>query len=208
MLHQNAVAPATLELLKSISALNQLNSFGLGGGTNLALRFGHRLSIDLDFFTNTSFDTSFLFQLLIKEFPSAELLFEKNHTIMLNINNTKVDFILYPFPWLRPFDTFGNIRLLSISDIIPMKLQAASNRNAKKDYWDIAILLKQYSLGEMLEMFKTKFHHIDTGFIIHSLTDFENADSEPDPDIYINISWSEIKLQLTGEIKKYTKGLL
>ena len=65
MLQQNAVPPATLELLKEISALSQIDSFGLGGGTNLALRFGHRLSVDLDFFTNSSFDTSLLFQLLI-----------------------------------------------------------------------------------------------------------------------------------------------
>jgi hypothetical protein len=52
MLQQNAVEPATLELLKSICSLRPFDSFALGGGTNLALRLGHRLSVDLDFFTN------------------------------------------------------------------------------------------------------------------------------------------------------------
>jgi hypothetical protein len=47
MLQQNAVEPATLELLKGICALPQFKDFALGGGTNLALRFGHRLSVDV-----------------------------------------------------------------------------------------------------------------------------------------------------------------
>ena len=129
-------------------------------------------------------------------------------TLELLINDIKVDFVLYPFPWSQSFDTFEDIILLSVDDIIPTKLQAVSNRNAKKDYWDIAFLLKQYSLTRMLKIFKTKFPQIDIGFIIHSLTDFEKADTEPDPDIYINVTWPEIKLQLTSEVKKYTEGLL
>lgn len=47
MLQQNAIAPATLELLKKNCAVNDLESFRLGGGTSLALRMGRRLSIDL-----------------------------------------------------------------------------------------------------------------------------------------------------------------
>src|SRR6266545_1992122 len=108
MLHQNAVTASSLGVLKRISAFNELQSFGLGGGTNLALRIGHRLSVDLDFFTNQPFETS--------------LLFEKNQTILFNIDDIKVDFVLYPFRWLYPFDIFNEIRLLSVPDIIPMKL--------------------------------------------------------------------------------------
>ena len=75
MLYQNAVAPITLGLLKEITTLIRLETFGLGGGTALALRFGHRLSVDLDFFTNSPFDTSVLFQQITRNFSSAELLF-------------------------------------------------------------------------------------------------------------------------------------
>lgn len=208
MLQQNAVPSAALELLRKISALSQLESFGLGGGTSLALRLAHRVSVHLDFFTNASFDTSSLFQLITKKFLAAELLFERNQTMLFSIEDIKVDFVLYPFAWLLPFDTIEGIRLLSVNDIIPMKLQAVSNRNAKKDYWDIAALLKQYSFDEMLRIFKTKFPQIDTGFIIHSLTEFEKADTELDPDSYTNTTWDEIKFLLTNEVRKYTEKLL
>ena len=60
----------------------------------------------------------------------------------------------------------------------------------------------------MLEIFKTKFPQIDIGFIIHSLTDFEKGDTELDPDIYINITWDEIKVQLINEVRNYTESLL
>ena len=208
MLYQNAVPPPTLELLKKISALGQLQSFALGGGTNLALRLGHRLSVDLDFFTNTSFSTQELFQLITKMFSDSELLFEQNQTIMFSINSVKIDFVLYPFTWLQPFYKTEGIQLLNEIDIIPMKLQALSNRNAKKDYWDVYTLLNRYSVEEMLKIFKTKFPQVDTGFIIHSLTDFEKADTEPDPDVYINISWNEIKLELINKVRSYAEGML
>ena len=208
MLQQNAVAPATLELLKKICAINELESFGLGGGTNLALRIGHRLSIDLDFFTNTDFDTGLVFQIITKKFPSAELLFEQNQTMMFSINDVKVDFILYPFTWLQSFDIIEETRLVSIEDIIPMKLQAASNRNAKKDYWDIASLLKEYSFDEQLKIFTAKFPQVDIGFIIHSLTDFEKADTELNPDTLTGTTWNEIKKELITAVRKYTERLL
>ena len=208
MLQQNAVALVILELLKTICAISELESFGLGGGTSLALRMAHRLSIDLDFFTNTNFTTGLVFKIITKKFPSAELLFEQNQTMMFTINDVKVDFVLYPFAWLQQFDIIEETRLLSIEDIIPMKLQAASNRNAKKDYWDIAALLKEYSLVKMLKIFTAKFPQVDIGFIIHSLTDFENADIELDPDTYTGITWNEIKNELIIAVRQYTERLL
>lgn len=208
MLQEHAVPSATLGLLKQISALEPLNNFGLGGGTNIALRLGHRLSVDLDFFTNNAFDTSDVFQLITNTFPAAELLFEKNQTMMFNINDVKVDFVLYPFPWLKPFEMEEGIRLISLYDLIPMKLQAAGNRNAKKDYWDIATLLQQFELEEMLLIFNRKFPKIDTGYIVHSLTDFEQADTHIDPDVFTTITWEQIKEKLIHEVKNYTRGLL
>lgn len=209
MLQQNAVAPTTLELLKAICAINELESFALGGGTSLALRMGHRVSIDLDFFTNTNYSTSSVFQIITKKFSSAELLFEQNQTMIFTINDIKVDFVLYPFPWLQSFNVIDGIRLLRVEDIIPMKLQAVSNRNAKKDYWDIAAMLKDYPLAEMMKIFSSKFPQIDVGFIIHSLTDFEKADTELDPDTTDNeTTWDEIKIQLTNAVRQYTISLL
>ena len=208
MLQQNAVEPTTLELLKKICLLPSCAAFGLGGGTNLALRLGHRFSIDLDFFTNAGFNNALLFNAITSEFPKAELLFEQNQTMMFSINDIKVDFVLYPFEWLQPFEIIDATRLISIRDIIPMKLQAISNRFSKKDFWDIAFLLDSFKLEQMIEIFKTKFPQIDTGFIIHSLAAFDEAQHEQDPVCLIPKSWEEIQIILEKAVINYTNQFL
>lgn len=204
MLQQNAVEPATLDLLNRISVLPEFEKFALGGGTNLALRLGHRLSVDLDFFTNIPYQNSVIFQVISTEFPAAELLFEQNQTMMFIIESIKVDFVLYPFKWLLPFETMDGARLIALPDIIPMKLQALSNRFSKKDFWDIAFLLNHFSLVEMLEIFNSKFPKIDTGYIIHSLTNFENADREQQPVPLLPKTWEEIKSELQKVVIDFT----
>ncbi len=208
MLQQNAVEPDALELLKKICLLPACTAFGLGGGTNLALRLGHRFSIDLDFFTNAGFSNPLLFKAITNEFPTAELLFEQNQTMMFRINDIKVDFILYPFNWLHSFEIIEATRLINVQDIIPMKLQAISNRFSKKDFWDIAFLLDSFTLDQMITIFKTKFPQIDTGFIIHSLAAFDEAAYEQDPVCLIPKSWEEIKHDLEKAVIDYTNQFL
>jgi len=204
MLQQNGVEPATLELLKSICSSVPFENFALGGGTNLALRLGHRLSVDLDFFSNTPYQNSIIFQAVTTRFPGAELLFEQNQTMMFSIDRIKVDFILYPFPWLESFEKIDGARLIALQDIIPMKLQALSNRFSKKDFWDIAFLLKIFSLSEMLEIFNSKFPQVDRGYIIQSLTNFEDAEREQQPVALLPQTWEEIKNELQKVVVDFT----
>jgi predicted nucleotidyltransferase component of viral defense system len=204
MLHKNAVEPTTLDLLEQICLQPEFGAFALGGGTNIALRKGHRFSIDLDFFTSKPFNTSDIYKTITGKFKEVELLFEQNKTMMFLINGVKVDFILYPFEWLKRFDEIETYRLISLEDIIPMKLQALSNRFSKKDFWDVEFLLREFSLEQMLEIFKIKFPPIDTGYIIHSLTNFENADIEEDPICLIPGTWKEVKNNLQQIVMDYT----
>ncbi len=50
MLSLQTIQPDTLELLKKLAAFPELRNTRLVGGTALALLYGHRQSIDLDFF--------------------------------------------------------------------------------------------------------------------------------------------------------------
>ena len=208
MLYKNAVESTTLEILKELCLHPSLTDFGLGGGTNITLRKGHRFSFDLDFFTDKPFNTSTIYKTITTCFKNTELLFEQNQTMMFMINGVKVDFILYPFDWSYPFEISDGLRLISLEDIIPMKLQALSNRFSKKDFWDIDLLLHEYPLEKMVSLFKTKFPPIDTGYIIHSLTAFENAEIEEDPVCLIPRTWKEVKTNLEQAVREYTEKLL
>ena len=56
MLQLQTILPDTLELLRELSAQAEMRGMRLVGGTSLALQFGHRQSVDLDFFGKPAVD--------------------------------------------------------------------------------------------------------------------------------------------------------
>lgn len=59
-LRRESVSPGLFNLLRKLMREEALDAFALGGGTSLALRFGHRESVDIDLFSNSSFDSRVL----------------------------------------------------------------------------------------------------------------------------------------------------
>jgi len=104
MLQYRALYPATLELLKKLMALPELQDFFLVGGTALALQIGHRISLDIDLFTQQDFDAQKLFLKLDNQFSISDLT-EESNTLNFNITYpeksneiVKIDLIKYPYP--------------------------------------------------------------------------------------------------------------
>ena len=139
MLQTQAVEPRTLELLKELMLKDYLKQFVLVGGTALALQIGHRKSIDLDMFTVKDFDSEKLVPKLLKEYNLVPLL-QMPQTLICEINGVKVDFIRFKYSFMRPIVKVGRIRMLSLEDIAPMKLDAITGRGNKKDFFDLYFL--------------------------------------------------------------------
>lgn len=58
MLQYQTVEPATLELIKKLQSLDELQNARLVGGTALALQIGHRKSVDIDLFMSNTVDVN------------------------------------------------------------------------------------------------------------------------------------------------------
>ena len=99
-----------------------------------------------------------------------------------------------------------NIRLLSVEDIIPMKLSAVAGRGSKKDFYDIFYFLKTYSFDQMFKLFEKKFPNTNKFHVIKSLTYFDDAEIEPNPQTIEKIIWNEIKNTIVNEINKMIKA--
>jgi hypothetical protein len=78
MLHYQTVDLKTLELLKDLMQMPILGDFALVGRTNLSLRFGHRISVDIDLFTNLPFDADEIIKSIFHKFPDVVLIGKKN----------------------------------------------------------------------------------------------------------------------------------
>ena len=200
MLHFNAVPDSIRKLLRLLAPLPALEDFSLGGGTSLALRFGHRVSVDLDFFTTREFDTEqFVDQLGL---AGATLVNRATNSLTLDVHGTKLDFLRHAYPLLAPPEEIEGVRLLSLHDVAAMKLNAVANRGAKKDFFDLYELERHHSLPTMLEWFETKYLAADRFTVIRSLGWFEDAELEPDPVSLIGNDWQSVKTQLRSMVSK------
>ena len=101
MLHYETVSSDLLSILKKMQSLPELAAFRLVGGTSLALQIGHRISKDIDLFTDKSFVIPELQKTLSKTFNSFEVLWSNKNGFVSNIDNIKVDFFDWHIPFLK-----------------------------------------------------------------------------------------------------------
>lgn len=152
MLQYESISPNTLDLLKKIQSLDFAKDLRLVGGTALALQIGHRISVDLDLFGNTSASL----EEIVYELSSVSSVSPLSSSKMMRfliVDGVKVDIVSYPYPWLDVPVVENGIVLAGIRDIAAMKLSAITNRGTKKDFIDYYFLLKSYSLGEMFDIY-------------------------------------------------------
>ena len=157
MLLKETVETSTLELLRSLQPEPLLASFNLVGGTSLALRLGHRKSVDLDLFSKEDFDLQEVKELLVNKYD-LKVGYEKGKTLKGFIGKVMVDLIRYDYPHIQPIQTEEGIRLESLPDIVAMKLSSICDNGSRiKDFIDIAYLSNLYSFSEMLQFYTKKF---------------------------------------------------
>lgn len=198
MLHYNAVPDSVREALTLLAPLPVLEAFALAGGTSLALRFGHRVSVDLDFFTRGAFDSESLVSKLPLETTEVA---RSEGSVTLDAAGTKIDFLRHDYPLLDPEETLEGIRLMSMRDVAAMKLNAIANRGSKKDFFDVHRLLVDLELEELLAAFEAKYPKADRFVVLRSLAWFDDADQEPDPVLLMDLSWQEVKKRMASEIR-------
>lgn len=126
----------------------------LYGGTAAALRFGHRTSIDFDFFSSEKFSEEKLFSLFPWLKNCIKTQNSENSYSYITDFNAKITF-LGNFAIGRigcpDMDTDTGIQIASAEDIFALKLRAAHDRVAIKDFIDIAEFIRQgYSLEKAI----------------------------------------------------------
>ena len=92
--------------------------------------------------------------------------------------------------------------LAGIKDIAAMKLSAITNRGTKKDFIDYYFLLKRYSLKELIELYRQKYSDAQLFTSIKSLSYFDDAESDPMPDMIVPVDWDEVKSTIRNEVAK------
>ena len=192
MLHYETIIPETQSLLEKLSALPVLDDARLVGGTALALQLGHRTSVDLDFFGRINADSEELRDIL-REVGRVEVASVSKNINIFWVNGIKVDMVNYPYPWLDLPIVEDGVRLASLNDIAAMKISAIVNRGTKKDFIDLYTLLQHFALDEILDMYSRKYSDGSLFIVMKSLTYFDDAETDPMPNVLNDTTWETVK---------------
>lgn len=147
--HLEILPAPQLRLWKTLRRINDLG-FVLYGGTAIALRLGHRASIDFDFFTERALDHTSLEESLAF-LPAAQVLQETPDTVTVlvpsdapNERPVKLSFfgsITFGRVGEPQWTNEGIVQVASLEDLLATKLKVLLQRVEAKDYLDIAALL-------------------------------------------------------------------
>ena len=218
-LYYNTVSTPLLSILRRLMSAEVLNDFRLVGGTALALQRGHRMSVDIDLFTDLDYadmPVADMRKYLEKEFPvhrgteSMDMPANGYHIFLSEGQEPpiKVDFF-YTEPFIFPAIEEDGLRIADQREIAAMKLGVIGNQiYRQKDYWDVHDLLEDYSLSEMIQWALQRDPYSFTKEdIIKGLQQVNQVEESPMGIVSLKpLSYWELKvLDLIEEMKILTK---
>ncbi len=155
-MHTEALTEKGLQLLPSLPAFG---GFYLAGGTSLALQIGHRVSVDFDFFSPEPIPRE-LFAKAKQVFATSTIapLVNNVDELTILVDNVKLTFLTYPFPFIEPLVRMAELSLLSVAEIGATKAYTIGRRGSYKDYVDLFYILSEHhaSLQEVIAMAEHK----------------------------------------------------
>ena len=177
----DALPAAQKEIWTSLAPAADLN-FVLYGGTAIALHFGHRESVDFDFFRSEPLD---------KDQIRAKFGFVRGAVVLQDTPDTLVVLAKMPSGPVKisffggidfgrvndPFQTCdGTLLVASLDDLMATKLKATLQRAEAKDYRDIAEMIAQgVSLTVGLSAFRQMFHG-EPAQVLRAIGFFQDGD--------------------------------
>lgn len=205
MLSIQTVRPDTLELLKAISAQPEVMELRLVGGTALALQYGHRQSVDLDFFGKLPEDKDELID-VVRHVGDVTVLNRSKIILQMVVNQVKVDFVDYSrYPWIDEPILGDGFVLASDKDIAAMKINAIMGRGTRKDFIDLYVLLQHYSLTQIMDFYRQKYPEFSEYRALLSMTYFDDAEMQDMPLMFIKTPWESMKTSIIQAVEAYQK---
>ena len=211
-LHKNTVSDNLWVSLNKLMKIEELKNFRLVGGTSLSLQIGHRMSVDIDLFTDAPYDSidfDRIDEVICSTFPTVEMGYGGNNSMGKSyfVGTSKEDLvkldIFYTDSFVFPLLIEQDIRFARLEEIAAMKLEVIGNNGRKKDFWDLHELMDYFSLNQMIEFYKKRYpYSLTKKEIISQLTFFDNADEDFDPICLRNKYWELIKLDFEEKIRR------
>ena len=163
----SAVSEVLLQTIKELQSLPSLSQFALAGGTNLAFRFNHRESQDIDLFCSEIVGIKHLETIENEvvnyygksnitgiDYPADKI--SNQHSFFRFFVNTpcgeiiKVE-IIQNMKMIDAIEIVDDVRLVTTKDLGLFKLISGSSRAAKKDIYDLDFITEKIPITDLFE---------------------------------------------------------
>lgn len=195
-LYWNTISPEMRDLLRGFGQTPIAREFYLAGGTALALQIGHRVSVDLDFFSATQDIPSIAEPLRAALKPFAPQLADSAWgSLVFLANNVRVGFYGYGYEMISPLATADGVKIAGIADIALMKLDALLSRASRKDFHDLYAICQRTRLRDLLNLAPRKYPSMRDfeAQVARHLVYFERAEAETPVPLLQTVDWETVK---------------
>jgi hypothetical protein len=193
------------EVLKDLAGFCEKNKFFLVGGSNMSLRFNHRDSEDLDWFTLRNFDTRALMTLLREADLEPKLISESSNSLHITVRGVRLSFLRFDYKADVERGTSG-APFASLKTLAAMKILAIANRGTRKDFYDVHVLMKNgWPLKKQIEAARDMIPKLSVDQITRSLKHFAEADKDHGHYKYV-YTWPTVKKDISAAMAKYAEG--
>jgi hypothetical protein len=162
-----AVSDSLLTTILQLQQIPALSKSTLGGGTNLAIRYGHRISYDIDIFfpgiigkngyeeIKKQVQAFYNDAVFAMDYPcdvDDQFIFQR-FFIRKDGDTVKVEILQNMQTYNEP-EIIDSVKLMNINDIGPLKLMSASNRANHKDIYDLDYITDHVPLIQLMDLLK------------------------------------------------------
>lgn len=202
-MHPKVLSASGWKTVRRVVEQGWLDAWTLAGGTALALHLGHRYSEDLYFFNAEAFDPDRIANRL-SEIGPVTIQSRSSETLHAAIAGLRLSFLRAQTPLLFPGMDYRGLSVADPRDIAVMKVVAIGGRGSRKDFVDLYFHLRGgTTLRTVFELLRRRFLDVDYNeyHLLKSLVFFDDAETEPMPNMIRQIEWEEVKERLRSEVR-------
>lgn len=214
MLYWDTVREFLKEALLTLMKADELIEFRLVGGTAMSLHLGHRMSVDIDLFTDAPYGSikfneidkmlQMSFAYVAGDFGGNSGL-GKSYIVGASRDEVvKLDLYYSMEPFFQSAVEEQGIRMATLEEIIAMKVDIVQRGGRKKDFWDLHEVLYRYDINKMLDLHRQRFEWThDEKTILGNFTNFKEAENDLTPICLRNKEWIFIKEDFEDALRDF-----
>ncbi|MHB8107534.1 MAG: nucleotidyl transferase AbiEii/AbiGii toxin family protein [Candidatus Cryosericum sp.] len=209
-MHPECVEEKARLLMSRVGPTLGMHGAVLAGGTALALHLGHRISGDLEFFTQQAFKPSVILEELRGLAGVLEPMAMGGDAMIVQADGARLLLTQDPVSFPEPTTRLNGCDVAGVVDIAAMKLVAVRQRGTRSDFVDLYTVLQTVPFRRVARNALERYgaDALEPLVIGKGLVWFEDADPQEDP-LYVGapVAWDHIKTFFRSSVRQFVFDL-